>query len=126
MGGSIRTGVSFFAEEPDVEAVIILLCNQPLMTSETILSLLEIRAATDYAIIASEYNGVPGPPCVFDRALFPELSALAGAEGARRIITKQDMKNAVYRNDFPQGATDIDTMDDWERLQERLLTEDNN
>ena len=123
MGGSIRTGISALQEDAEVEAAALLLCDQPLVTTATIVSLLKIRAATSHAIIASEYDGVPGPPCIFARALFPELLTLTGAEGARRIIQRQERNGAVYRKYFPEGATDIDTLDDLKRLQERALTE---
>ena len=119
MGGSLSIGVSLLAEQPDIEAVVALLCDQPLVTSETIRFLLETRAATHHAVIASEYDNLPGPPCVFDRALFPELIALKGSEGARKVIAYQEAQSAVFRVPVPDAGLDIDTLDDWKNLQKR-------
>lgn len=47
-------------------------------------------------------------------SLFPELRALDGQEGARRVILARAEETFVVR--FPEGAFDVDTPEDYARL----------
>ena len=53
-------------------------------------------------------------PALFSRSLFPELMALDGQEGARRVIQAHPGETAGFP--FPEGAFDIDTAADCARL----------
>ena len=53
-------------------------------------------------------------PALFSRSLFPELMALDGHEGARRVIQAHPDETAGVA--LPEGAFDIDTAADCARL----------
>ncbi len=115
MGASLRAGLrALEATISGVEAAVVLLCDQPFVSARTIDALVEARHATGRPIIASEYGGALGVPCLFDRALFGELAALQGAEGAKRVIKGHE--DDVVGIPFPAGAIDIDTPADYEQL----------
>lgn len=115
IGSSIKTGVSAVAADPDVDAVLLLLCDQPRVSCAVLRSLISSFARPEALVAASAYAGALGPPALFSRALFAELLSLDDGEGAKRVIHRHTA-NAVAVP-FPDGAFDIDTPDDAARLQ---------
>ncbi len=116
MGSSIRVGLTaLLAAVPNTSAVIITLCDQPLVSATALGILIATHQKTGRVIVASEYNGTLGVPALFDRSLFPALLALNGAEGARHII--QTHSQQAIGVPFPEGAIDIDTPADFVHLQ---------
>jgi molybdenum cofactor cytidylyltransferase len=115
MGGSLRAGLAE-AERltPDLDAVVIAVCDQPLLTSATLDLLVTTFRSTGSPVVASHYAGVDGVPALFARSLFPDLHALDPAEGARGIIRRHGRD--VVSVEFPGGELDIDTVVDVERL----------
>ena len=115
MGASLRAGlVAMLAAHPEITSAVFLVCDQPFVTPASIEMLVELRQRTGSLIAASEYGGTLGVPACFARQLFPELLALTGDSGARRVIfSHQDQVQAVP---FEGGAIDIDTPGDFARL----------
>ena len=119
MGSSVRAGMEALLQvQPKLKGVLLLLCDQPHLRSATLTALLETHKATGAPVVASAYGGTLGVPAFFERSLFPQLLALRGQEGARKIISAQPPE-AVAAVPFPEGAIDIDTPADYERLSER-------
>jgi molybdenum cofactor cytidylyltransferase len=115
MGTSLRAGLEALeAVGPEVGAVVFTLCDQPRLSSATIDSLVRAHRDSGRLIVASEYGGVLGVPALFDRALFGEILALQEASGAKAIIAKR--RPDVCGVPFPEGAVDIDTLQDYEQL----------
>lgn len=107
MAASLRAGITAVA---DCDAALVMLCDQPLVTAEHLQALLaEFQPGV---IVASDYGEALGPPCVFDRAYFPELLALTGDSGARKLLTKYPCRTVA----FPGGRADVDTLTDWQAL----------
>jgi molybdenum cofactor cytidylyltransferase len=109
MGGSIAAGLQELetaAEAPKVDAIVVILCDQPLLTEEVIGQLIVQFQATGQPVVASAYAGTQGVPALFSRAVFPQLLALRGASGARELLQQYSHLPTV---DFPGGATDVDT-----------------
>ena len=95
-----------------VDAVVIVLSDQPLVTSQLLDEIIGRYEATNAPVIACHYaNDVLGPPALFDRSLFSELATLSGDAGARRIIEAH--ADRLQTVPFEGGATDIDTAADW-------------
>jgi molybdenum cofactor cytidylyltransferase len=65
-------------------------------------------------IIACSYAETFGPPVLFHKTLFPELLKLNGDVGARSVI--QQHAEAVEVIPFPEGALDVDTEADYEKI----------
>lgn len=99
---------------PDLTGVILLLCDQPFVTKEAILRLVEIQNQTHKPIIASQYENTIGVPTLFMREIFVELLELEGDTGAKPIIKKHFQNLA--KSDAPEAAFDIDTVEDFEKI----------
>lgn len=113
MGTSISFGLSeLLKSHPDLSSVLFMLTDQPL-TKRDVLDIL-INKASSGKIIASSYNGTSGPPVLFDKMFFEEILKMTGNDGAKRILQKH--QEAVVEIPFPQGAFDVDTPDDYDRL----------
>jgi molybdenum cofactor cytidylyltransferase len=95
------------------KAAIILLCDQPLITSELLDVLIKTQEETGKPIVACRYEDTIGVPALFDRSLFPELMLLNGDHGAKQLITKHGDQAALIP--FPGGTVDIDTLADYEQ-----------
>lgn len=109
MGSSIRCGLS--AIESQIDAVIITLCDQPLITSDVLNRFVN---AEDQGLVAAQYANSIGVPALFGREFFSALHGLKGKEGAKQILT-QNAARAI-RISCPEAAIDIDTDEDYQRL----------
>ncbi len=115
IGSSIRVGVeSAVNQAPDLEAIVLLTCDQPFMKTDTIERLIAMREKTKKAIVASSYSETLGVPALFDRSCFQELLALDDETGAKAIILSN--RERVAEVLFPEGKIDIDTAADYEKL----------
>lgn len=115
IASSIRLGIKMLQQaEPEVSAVILMVCDQPHVSTELINNLISKKAATGKDIVASSYNDTLGVPVLFDKKLFAELLLLKGAEGAKNLLFKY--KDALVRVSFPLGNIDIDTAEDYKAL----------
>jgi len=115
MASSIRKGLSTMMDLfPQVDGVIMLVCDQPYLEHGLIKTLIEAQRDAGLPAAAAFYGGKPGTPALFHKALFPDLMSLSGDTGARRILA--DKKNDMVKIDFKMGVVDIDTQEDYERL----------
>lgn len=116
MGSSIQVGMEAILKiNPDLEAVIILLCDQPLISLQLIIRLIASYRKTAKTIVACEYDMTVGVPALFSYALFPQLRRLTGQSGAKQVIRQHH--NEIVRLPFPGGKVDVDTPSDYERLE---------
>jgi molybdenum cofactor cytidylyltransferase len=116
MGSSIRAGIEqLVAVNPEAVAAVVMLCDQPLVTPETIRALVRAYRQTNCSIVASRYGNSYGVPALFGRTHFAELRQLTGDEGAKAIIKRHLVR--AHLLPFPEGEIDIDTPDDFLRLQ---------
>ncbi len=116
MSRSISAGLLLIIKAaPDLSAVIVLLCDQPLITSQTIENLIEEYQKTRKQIVAAEYNQTLGVPALFAAEKFDDLLALEGDAGARSLIKKQ-AASELAKIAVPEAAFDVDTPADYERL----------
>jgi molybdenum cofactor cytidylyltransferase len=107
MASSIRAGVES-AEKVGAEAIVLLLADQPYLTTEVINRLLAERSAS--SIVAARYNEVVGPPILFGSSWFEQLKKLKGDEGARHLVRGHTA--SIRLIDWPEGAIDLDTEED--------------
>ncbi|HMS82178.1 MAG TPA: nucleotidyltransferase family protein [Nitrospira sp.] len=118
IGASIRTGLHALEQcnrEGTTKTVVLMLCDQPFVTTALIDDLVRASRTTGKGIVASEYGGTVGVPALFRREYFPELATLSGDSGAKRIIAAHP--GDVVGVPFSQGLTDIDTPEDYSHLQ---------
>jgi molybdenum cofactor cytidylyltransferase len=119
MGSSLRAGLqSLLAAHPEAAAAIFLVCDQPLLSAETLDALINPYRGSDCPIAASAYGDTLGVPALFDRSIFPELLALQGAQGAKHLIRAH--RDQVVGVPFPDGSIDVDTPRDYQELSSYL------
>lgn len=116
IGTSIRAGVRYLINcATNVDAAVLLVCDQPFVNSKTIRDLITVYGKTKKQIVASSYGGTIGVPALFDRSCFHELLALDGDSGAKAIVLSNPERVAELA--FPDGAIDIDTIEQWNEIQ---------
>ena len=115
MASSVRAGVEGLVSiDADVVATVLLLCDQPHVTSYVIVSLLAAHHTSGRAVIASAYGGTFGVPVLFSRTLFTELTQLEGTSGAKEIIKRH--ASEAHFLPFAEGEVDVDTPHDFSCL----------
>jgi molybdenum cofactor cytidylyltransferase len=115
MGNSLKVGLSYLLQQtPKAEAVITMVCDQPLINSDQLLKLVFEYESSESTIVASFYQGVAGVPVLFDRTLFPELLSMSDEAGAKKML--QQHPHLVKTVPFPGGEIDIDTEDDLKKF----------
>lgn len=118
MGSSIQTGLGAMAEmetEQDVQidATVLMVTDQPFITP-AVLNHLAYSFWVKGGIVASAYNNTLGVPAVFGKEFTTDLLSLPPDEGAKSLFDRYpDRVNTI---DFPEGAIDIDTLEDYELL----------
>lgn len=117
MGSSIQAGVQQITAQP-LAAIIVMLCDQPLVTSANLNQLIESYQATQHSVIASAYSGTLGVPALFNHQLFPDLLSLSPNQGAKHLI--KQYHDRVDSVSFPEGAIDLDTPEDYQQLRSNL------
>lgn len=107
MSSSIRAGLEYVLNlEPNLDAVLITLCDQPHVTSDSLQLLLAKFQAKSTAVIAAQYGVTIGVPALFSSELFDRLIHLEGDKGARNLIRSQ---NDLVTVEIDAAALDIDT-----------------
>ena len=111
IGGSIAEGMKkILSMHEDIDAVVIMVCDQPFISGQHLNKLLEKYQTSGMKIIASSYANTMGVPAVFDKKYFQELASLGGEDGAKKLFSR--FANDVGVVDFPRGEVDIDTPED--------------
>ena len=115
MGGSIACGFrQILSASAQAEAAIVCLADQPLVGAAQLQRLIDDPRRAAERIIAADHGKTLGPPCLFPRRYFVELSELSGMQGARSLLDRHAAEvTAVF---MPEAAVDIDTPLDYERL----------
>jgi CTP:molybdopterin cytidylyltransferase MocA len=114
---SIRAGLTTVEERaPRSAGVLILGCDQPLLTAGHLHDLLDLFGGQgETAIAASAYAGILGVPAAFPREAFAELFALSGDQGARALLMKPPCP--LIALPFRGGEIDIDLPADMVHLE---------
>jgi molybdenum cofactor cytidylyltransferase len=116
MATSIHTGLrALTRDNAETTGALIMLCDQPLITTEHLNNLLDMFLHHQQkVIVATAFANVVGSPCIFSREVFEELYKLKGDKGARQIF--EDPPQRLVTVPFKPAAVDVDTMEDYENL----------
>ncbi|MGD1701097.1 nucleotidyltransferase family protein [Dapis sp. BLCC M229] len=115
MNSSIKLGINNLkATQENLEAVLLMLCDQPFVSTQLIKKIIDVYYLTGKAIVACEYAATFGVPALFSAKFFPEMLNLKTAKGAKQIIKNYSYQVATV--DFPKGEIDIDTFADYQQL----------
>lgn len=114
IGSSIRAGVGFVESDTSVDGVILMVCDQPYVSSAFLMELMRHQQTSGKPVVAAQYKNTIGTPVFFHRSFFPQLKSLEGDAGAKKILL--DHNDQVFKVKFPLGDIDIDTRHDYEML----------
>jgi molybdenum cofactor cytidylyltransferase len=114
IGSSLRLAIQTWGAIDAMEGVVITLSDQPLVTADAVNRIVEAHYQTGKDIVASEYADTHGVPLFIGKRFFDEISALAGTEGAKRVIDRHLEEMTTVP--LVEAAFDIDTPNDYERL----------
>ncbi|MDT0632644.1 nucleotidyltransferase family protein [Rubrivirga sp. S365] len=108
MGASMRVAVADL--DPDLDGVVVLLGDVPLVQTATLVRLAEVwRQSPAPAIVRPIWRGQPGHPVVFSKAFVPDLLRLRGDDGARAVLIEHTA-SLVRVDTGDEGVTmDADT-----------------
>jgi molybdenum cofactor cytidylyltransferase len=113
-GTSLAAGIAALPD--DIDAVVVLLGDQPGVTAEAIDLVIAARRKQGASIAMAAYDDGRGHPALFGREHFGELRQLSGDVGGREIIRAHPGDVVAVRVDGPIPA-DVDTDEDWRALQ---------
>jgi molybdenum cofactor cytidylyltransferase len=110
---SLITGIN--AVPATARGVLILLTDQPNVTARNLSGLVNTWRRQPHRALASGYANGFGVPAILPIRLRPAIRKLTGDMGAKAVLGQATSKTMVV--DMPQAAFDIDTADDYQRLQ---------
>ncbi|OGQ96969.1 MAG: hypothetical protein A2253_05735 [Deltaproteobacteria bacterium RIFOXYA2_FULL_55_11] len=116
-GTSVIAGLK--AINPQSEAALFLVGDQPLVKRDLINGLIDLFRKTAALIVAPTFQGQTRNPVLFRRDLFPELLKLTGDRGGRRLIEKYKDKTVFLEWKEEAPFLDVDRWEDYEKLKKR-------
>lgn len=111
---SVRAGMQAVGELGDFDAILFTPCDLPLLSVAHLNALIETYQSGDWDITASRYSEVLGAPMIVSRALWPELFALRGDTGARKLLAFHPETTTLI--EWTDGQFDLDTPADVDAL----------
>lgn len=118
MASSIRLGLTYLLQTDNaINKVILMVCDQPFVTTGLLQQLITTAEESSKAIVASSYSNTYGTPVLFKASFFPQLLLLQGPEGAKKIVMQHLTNVATVA--FEKGNIDIDTPQDYASFQQK-------
>lgn len=104
-------------DRPGVVAALVTLVDVPMVEPSTVRAVLDRYRATAAPVVRPVNGSRHGHPIVIDRSLFPSLESADPAAGAKAIIRAHASKAGDVEVSDEGAFVDIDTPDDYARLQ---------
>jgi CTP:molybdopterin cytidylyltransferase MocA len=92
------------------QGVMVLLADQPSITSEDLKALVSVWQVHPRSMAAAEYEDVVGAPAIFPRRSFRGLASLRGDTGAQHLLLGEAER--LLRVPMPNAAVDVDRPED--------------
>jgi molybdenum cofactor cytidylyltransferase len=102
----------------DVDGIIFMVSDQPFISRLLLDQLLKAQHETGLPIIGGYYKDTFATPVLFHKIFFDELMNLKGDTGAKKLTGKY--KHLATFVSFPDGDIDIDTMEDYKALLQKI------
>ncbi|MDT8378091.1 MAG: nucleotidyltransferase family protein [Desulfotignum sp.] len=115
-GQSFSVAAGLSALPPDMDGVLFLLGDQPLVTARTLHQLVSAFQITDYWILAPCFKGRRGNPVLVASPLFDRLRHPVGDAGARVLFEEFRCRMHCLEVDDPGILRDVDTPEDYADL----------
>ncbi|HTJ49376.1 MAG TPA: nucleotidyltransferase family protein [Cyclobacteriaceae bacterium] len=111
IGSSIKIGLSkLLTMKKPPDAVLMMVCDQPFVTSDHLCRMIEIFNHTKKEVVASTYAGTTGTPALFASSIFNHLLNIGDNEGAKKTINQSQSLAFV---ELEHGEIDLDTPEDY-------------
>ena len=110
---SYRVGIG--ACDPNVEAIVVLLGDQPGVEPATVAEVVNEWRANGGKIVLANYRGKKGHPMLFARELFDQMMELHGDKAVWKMVDQHPDWVVEVSIDSP-APTDINTWDDYRAL----------
>ncbi len=115
MASSIKSGLTALQTlYPQIQSALLMLCDQPFVTTELLQQLIETGSNDESRIVACTYQNTVGVPALFGKKWFDELLNLKGREGAKTLLMQHHEE--IFTVPFARGEIDIDIPADYQRL----------
>ncbi|MFJ7683977.1 nucleotidyltransferase family protein [Peribacillus butanolivorans] len=114
MASSLKIGIQ--AVKKDVDAVMVFLADQPLVSKSIVQLLIDHYKAHKHEgirIVRSKYKEDLGHPILFDAELFNEFDSIDGEQGGKEIIKKYTRLTKIISFDNQMWGMDVDTPEDY-------------
>lgn len=111
---SVKVGVESLSSK--IQAVVIMLVDQPQIPHSLIETLVEAHASQIAPVVATMVEHRRGNPVLFDRATFADLVDIEGDVGGRKIFSRHRIHYVPWLDD--RIGMDVDTLEDYNRLLE--------
>jgi molybdenum cofactor cytidylyltransferase len=117
MSSSLHVGIRDLMDENQdtIEGAMILLGDQPFVSTEMIDTLIEVEQEGGAKIVAPRYNGKRGNPVIFSTELFAELLDVVGDEGGKSVIERHRAEVRVVEMEDMGQNHDVDTWEAYQR-----------
>lgn len=109
ISASVRLGLSAM---DDLDGVLFSVCDQPYLTTKSIIRIIDSFQQSKTAICALSWAGRRGNPVIFPRDLFGELAALTGDVGGGAVIRRHPDRLILVEAFSPKELSDVDKPDD--------------
>ena len=107
---SIQTALA----QTDADAVVIMLADLPDLTTEDLNQIIDRAETSDALIIrGATQDGKPGHPVLIRKALFPDLMALRGDQGAAPVLKANQLQTELVQLPAQNALNDLDTPEAW-------------
>ncbi len=126
MSSSLRLGIQTLLANDyknkqfynNVDSALILLGDQPLITSRIIDELIKAYRTGGKRTVRPLYKGKRGNPVLFDKSLFQELIEVTGDEGGRTVLNRHRDDVELVEIGDAQANFDVDTWEAYEQVVE--------
>ena len=109
ISASIRLGVS---RMEDMDGVLFSVCDQPFLTTKSIIRLKDTFEESKDAICALSWGGKRGNPVLFPADLLGELAALTGDTGGGAVVKRHPERLVLVEALSPKELADVDRPED--------------
>ena len=107
MASSIRCGIEQIQRESQLDAVVIMLADQPAVDASMIQQLIKAARKNAKPLAAAAYNDTVGVPALFSSEFFDAICNLQGDRGAKQLLINH--AHQLVTVPMPQAKLDIDT-----------------
>jgi len=103
-------------DRPGVRALMVVPVDAPMVTADTVATLIAAFSSTGAAIVRARHRGWHGHPVIFSRAMFDELRRADPEAGAKAVVRAHQGGIINVDVDDPGVVGDVDTPEDYRKL----------